>query len=220
MHTGVSAMFHVLLYAIRSDMYYACSVWAKYITMQPYTCSTCVLHMFYTCSTCILHVFYMCSRQVLHMFYMYSTYVLHMFYTCSTHVLHVFYMCSTHVLHMFYMCSTCVLHMFYTCSTHVLHMFYTCLHVFYTCSTPVLHILHMFYTCMQCKYGSMVEDNMKFHGSEATILTEAKPTSILLLKIHKTHIASHHWSIFDLLCVKCLWLKPINLLIPILLVHP
>ncbi len=33
------------------------------------------------------------------------------------------------------------------------------------------------------------EGNIEFCGSEATILTEAKPRSILLPKIHKTHIA-------------------------------
>ncbi len=45
------------------------------------------------------------------------------------------------------------------------------------------------------------EGNMEFYGSEATILT------ILLPKIHKTHIAQHHCSVFALLYVKCLWLK-------------
>ncbi len=46
---------------------------------------------------------------------------------------------------------------------------------------------------------------------------QAKPRSILLLKIHKTHIARHHRSIITLLYVKCLWLlKPIifNTLLP------
>ncbi len=52
---------------------------------------------------------------------------------------------------------------------------------------------------------------MEFYGSEATILTTAKPRSILLPQIHKTHIARHHRSIFALLHVKCLWLKPIGL---------
>ncbi len=61
------------------------------------------------------------------------------------------------------------------------------------------------------------EGNMEFYGSSATILTKAKPRSILLLKIHKTHIARHHSSIFSLLYVKCLWLKPIGLWIHILL---
>ncbi len=37
---------------------------------------------------------------------------------------------------------------------------------------------------------------MEFYGSEATILTSISPQSILLLKIHKTHIARHHRSIF------------------------
>ncbi len=55
------------------------------------------------------------------------------------------------------------------------------------------------------------EGNMEFYGSETTILTEAKPMSILLLKIHKTHIARHHRSIFTLLYVKCLWFKHVGL---------
>ncbi len=50
------------------------------------------------------------------------------------------------------------------------------------------------------------EGNMEFYGSEATILTEAKPRSILLLKIHKTqlpdiigqyllyYMSNAHWS--------------------------
>ncbi len=45
----------------------------------------------------------------------------------------------------------------------------------------------------------------------------AKPRSILLPKIHKTHIAQYHRSIFALLYVKCLWFKPIGLWIYILL---
>ncbi len=40
---------------------------------------------------------------------------------------------------------------------------------------------------------------MEFYGSEATILTKAKPRSILLLKIHKTHIVQHHKSIFAII---------------------
>ncbi len=40
------------------------------------------------------------------------------------------------------------------------------------------------------------EGNMEYYGSEATILTKAKPRSILLPKIHKTHIPRHHRSIF------------------------
>ncbi len=48
---------------------------------------------------------------------------------------------------------------------------------------------------------------MQFYGSEATILTEAKPTSILLLKIHKTHINRHYWSIFALLGVASINMK-------------
>ncbi len=57
---------------------------------------------------------------------------------------------------------------------------------------------------------------MEFYGSEARILTMAKPKvnlprSILLPKIHKTHIARHHRSIFALLHVKCLWFKHIGL---------
>ncbi len=52
---------------------------------------------------------------------------------------------------------------------------------------------------------------MEFYESEATILTDAKPRSILLLKIHKTHIGQHHRSIFALLYVKCLWFKHIGL---------
>ncbi len=63
------------------------------------------------------------------------------------------------------------------------------------------------------------EGNMEFYGSEATILTKAKPRSILLPKIyfmnnvmiHKTHIAQHHNSIFALLYVKCLLFKHIGL---------
>ncbi len=50
---------------------------------------------------------------------------------------------------------------------------------------------------------------MEFNGSEAT--------TILLPKIHKTHIARHHRSIFALLYVKCLWFKHIGLRIHILL---
>ncbi len=45
---------------------------------------------------------------------------------------------------------------------------------------------------------------MEFYGSSATRLTLASPQSILLPKIHKTHIAQHHTSIFALLYVKCL----------------
>ncbi len=45
------------------------------------------------------------------------------------------------------------------------------------------------------------EGNMEFYGSEATLLTKAKPRSILLLKIHKTHIVRHHRSIFpNIIC--------------------
>ncbi len=40
------------------------------------------------------------------------------------------------------------------------------------------------------------EGNMEFYGSEAPILTEVKLRSILLPKIHKTHIDRHHRSIF------------------------
>ncbi len=40
---------------------------------------------------------------------------------------------------------------------------------------------------------------MEFYGYVATTLTEAKLRSILLLKIHKTHITQHHRSIFTLL---------------------
>ncbi len=43
------------------------------------------------------------------------------------------------------------------------------------------------------------EGNIGFYGSEATILTEAKPKLILLPKIYKTHIAQHHRSILALL---------------------
>ncbi len=64
------------------------------------------------------------------------------------------------------------------------------------------------------------EGNMEFYGSEATILTEAKLRSILLPKIHKTHIGGHHSSIFALLYVKCLWFKHIGLWIHILLDSP
>ncbi len=42
---------------------------------------------------------------------------------------------------------------------------------------------------------------MEFYGSEAKTSTEAKPRSILLPKIHKTHIAPYHRSIFALLYV-------------------
>ncbi len=64
------------------------------------------------------------------------------------------------------------------------------------------------------------EGNMEFYGSEATILTKVKLRSILLLKIHKTHIAQHHTSIFALLYVKCVWFKHIGLWIHILLDSP
>ncbi len=46
------------------------------------------------------------------------------------------------------------------------------------------------------------------------------PRSILLPKIHKTHIAQHHRSIFALLYVKCLWFKHIGLWVHILLDSP
>ncbi len=52
---------------------------------------------------------------------------------------------------------------------------------------------------------------MDFYRSEATILTEEKLRSILLQKIHKSHIGQHHRSIFVLLYVKCLWFKHIDL---------
>ncbi len=52
---------------------------------------------------------------------------------------------------------------------------------------------------------------MEFYGPEATIL---------LWKIHKTHIARHHTSIFALLYVKCLGFKHIGLWIHILLDSP
>ncbi len=40
------------------------------------------------------------------------------------------------------------------------------------------------------------EGNMEFYGSEATILTDVKSRSILLQKIHKTHIVRHLRSIY------------------------
>ncbi len=52
---------------------------------------------------------------------------------------------------------------------------------------------------------------MEFYGSQDL------PRSILLLKIHQTHIAQHHRSIFALLYVKCLWFKHIGLWIHTLL---
>ncbi len=58
---------------------------------------------------------------------------------------------------------------------------------------------------------------MELYGSEATILTKVKLRSILLPKIHKTHIAQYHRSIFALLYVKCLWLTPIGHWLHILL---
>ncbi len=61
-----------------------------------------------------------------------------------------------------------------------------------TCSTKNRDIIQI-WTCD--------EANMEFYGSEATILSEAKPRSILLPKIYRTHIARHHWSIFALLYV-------------------
>ncbi len=61
---------------------------------------------------------------------------------------------------------------------------------------------------------------MEFYGSEAAILTEAKQRSILLPKIHKTHIARNHRSIFALLYVKYLWFNHIGLWIYILLDFP
>ncbi len=66
------------------------------------------------------------------------------------------------------------------------------------------------YILKQCNFIECQE-------SEATILTEAMPRSILLLKIHKTHVAWHHRSILALLYVKCLWSKHIGLWILILL---
>ncbi len=58
---------------------------------------------------------------------------------------------------------------------------------------------------------------MEFYGYLATILTEAKLRSILLLKIHKSHISRHDRPIFALLYAKCLWFKHIGLWIHILL---
>ncbi len=49
---------------------------------------------------------------------------------------------------------------------------------------------------------------MEFYGSEATIL---------LPKIHETHIVRHHRSIFALLYARYLWFKPIGLWMHILL---
>ncbi len=43
------------------------------------------------------------------------------------------------------------------------------------------------------------EGNMEFYWSEVTKLTEVRLRSILLPKIHKTHIAKHHTSTFALL---------------------
>ncbi len=65
-------------------------------------------------------------------------------------------------------------------------------------------------TCNNIQIWICDEGNMEFYGSNSTILTEAKSRSILLLKIHKTHIARHHRSIFVLLYVKCLRLKHIG----------
>ncbi len=62
------------------------------------------------------------------------------------------------------------------------------------------------------------EGNVEIYGSQATILTEAKPRSILLPKIYKAHITQHLMLIFALLYVKCLWFKHICLWIHLLLV--
>ncbi len=53
---------------------------------------------------------------------------------------------------------------------------------------------------------------MEFYGPGAPIFTEAKLKSILLPKVHKTHIAQHQRSIFALY-VKYLWFKSTGLCI-------
>ncbi len=55
------------------------------------------------------------------------------------------------------------------------------------------------------------EGNIEFYGSEATILTSASPRSILLPKIHKTHIARHHRSIFALLYISQMFMVQTHL---------
>ncbi len=72
-------------------------------------------------------------------------------------------------------------------------------------------------TCNNIQIWICDEGNMQFYGSEATILIEAMLKSILLLKIHKTHIARHLRSIFALLYVTYLWSIQIGLWIHILL---
>ncbi len=68
------------------------------------------------------------------------------------------------------------------------------------CVTAVIHVWILY------KYGP--------------VMRAISPRSILLLKIHKTHIARHHRSIFALLYVKCLWFKHIGLWIHTLLDSP
>ncbi len=53
---------------------------------------------------------------------------------------------------------------------------------------------------------------MDFYGSESTILTEVKPRSLLLPKIHKTHIARHRRSVFALYMVQAHWSMDARLL--------
>ncbi len=69
------------------------------------------------------------------------------------------------------------------------------------------------------KYGHVISVFL-FMDLSQTILAEVKLRSILLPKIHNTHIAWHHRSIFSILYIKCLWLKPIGVWIHILLDSP
>ncbi len=84
----------------------------------------------------------------------------------------------------------------------------------YACRTQLKFLLEIDYNICKTKKFVLIniiqiwtcdEGNMEFYGSEATILTKAKPRSIFLPKIHKTYIAClrHHRSIFALLYVKC-----------------
>ncbi len=81
-----------------------------------------------------------------------------------------------------------------------------------------------FYTAIGCSidkyYTNLYGPVMKAIRRNMDLRQQYSPRSILLQKIHKTHIARHHMSIFALLYVKCLWFKHIGLWIHILLDSP
>ncbi len=71
-------------------------------------------------------------------------------------------------------------------------------------NVPKIHIIQIW---------TYDQGNMEFCGSQATLLTKVRPRSIFLLNIHKTHNTWHLRSIFALLYVTCLLLKPFGLYI-------